>query len=174
MKNLLSFFGLLFLVGFILISCNETPSDSQTNETQQIAPAAPVTNPPPSDCGNVIIEDCDTGVLDWSGFLIGDPAIDIGNTLVLITIPFKHVAPTLGMDFSNVNFEQVAEVYLQAYQSEKQVDQTHLEYYRVNRCTNALMEGAQGQSVWQHPPIIRDLLEYIHSVTGISITMPKP
>jgi aminoglycoside phosphotransferase (APT) family kinase protein len=124
---------------------------------------------------NILVENGEvTGVLDWSGFLIGNPAIDIGNTLVLITIPFKHVAPTLGMDFSNVDFEQVAETYLQSYQTEKPIDRTYLEYYRVNRCTNALMEGAQGQSVWQHPLIVRDLLANIHSVTGISIKLSKP
>jgi aminoglycoside phosphotransferase (APT) family kinase protein len=124
---------------------------------------------------NILVEDEKvTGVLDWSGFLIGDPAIDIGNTLVLITIPFKHVAPTLGFDFSNVDFQEVADIYLQAYQSEKPVDQTHLDYYQVNRCTNALIEGAQGQPVWQHPPIIRDLLAYIDSITGIRIQLPKP
>ena len=124
---------------------------------------------------NILVRDGEvTGVLDWSGFLIGDPAIDIGNTLVLITVPFKHVAPTLGMEFSNVNFEQVAEAYLQAYQTVKPVNRTHLKYYRVNRCTNALIEGVQGQSIWQHPLIVRDLLEYIHSVTGINVSLPKP
>ena len=124
---------------------------------------------------NILVRDGEvTGVLDWSGFLIGDPAFDIGNTLVLITIPFKHVAPTLGMDFSNVDFELVAETYLQAYRAEKLIDSTHLEYYMVNRCTNALMEGAQGQPVWQHPLIVKDLLTYINSVTGISISLPKP
>ena len=78
------------------------------------------------------------------------------------------------MDFSNVDFEQVAEIYLQSYQTEKPIDRTNLDYYRVNRCTNALMEGAQGQTVWQHPLIVRDLLAYIHSVTDISISSPKP
>jgi len=124
---------------------------------------------------NILVENGEvTGVLDWSGFLIGDPAFDIGNTLVLITIPYKYVAPTLGFDFSNVDFHKVAEIYLQAYQSEKSLDRAHLDYYRVNRCTNALMEGAQGQPVWQHPLIVRELRQYIHSITGLSITLPKP
>jgi aminoglycoside phosphotransferase (APT) family kinase protein len=124
---------------------------------------------------NILVENDEViGVLDWSGFLIGDPAIDIGNTIVLITIPFKHVAPTLGFDFSNVDFQDVAEIYLQAYQSEKSLDRTHLDYYRVNRCANALMEGAQGQPVWQHPLIVRELRQYIYSATGISLRLPEP
>ncbi len=123
---------------------------------------------------NILVQDGEvTGVLDWSGFLIGDPSIDIANTLVLITIPFKHVAPTLGLDFSNVDFEDVAEAYLQAYQAEKSLDGTHLDYYRVQRCVNALLEGVQGQSVWQHPLIIKDLLEFIYSVTELNIDLPN-
>jgi len=119
---------------------------------------------------NILVQDGEvTGVLDWSGFLIGDPAIDIGNTLVLITIPFKYVAPSLGFDFSNVDFQDVAEAYLEAYQSVKRLDGTHLNYFRVQRCVNALIEGVQGQAVWQHPLIVKDLLEYIHTVTNLNI-----
>jgi hypothetical protein len=36
----------------------------------------------------------------------------------------------------------------------------------------ALIQGVEGQKVWQHPLIVRDLLAYIHDVTGIQIAMP--
>ncbi len=119
---------------------------------------------------NILIQDGQvTGVLDWPGFLISDPALDIANTIVLITIPFKHLAPTLGMEISNIDFEKFAEVYLNAYQAEKSINIAHLDYYRVRRCVNALFEGAQGQSSWRHPLIIKELLEFVNSITGIHI-----
>ena len=43
---------------------------------------------------NILVQDgIVTGVLDWPGFIIADPALDIANTIVLSTIPFKHIAP---------------------------------------------------------------------------------
>jgi hypothetical protein len=35
----------------------------------------------------------------------------------------------------------------------------------------ALVQGVEGQKVWQHPLIVGDLLAYILDVTGIHITM---
>lgn len=122
---------------------------------------------------NILVQDGSvTGVLDWPGFLIGDPVLDIANTIVLSKIPFKYLAPTLGLDVSAINFETFIEAYLDAYQMEHALDQSHLAYYRVRRCVNAFIQGAEGQVVWQHPLIAQDLLAYIRSVTDIQITMP--
>jgi hypothetical protein len=38
----------------------------------------------------------------------------------------------------------------------------------------ALVEGVEGQKVWQHPLIVRGLLTTIHDVTGIQLSMPAP
>jgi aminoglycoside phosphotransferase (APT) family kinase protein len=82
--------------------------------------------------GNILVQGgMVTGVLDWPGFLIADPALDIANTIVLVSIPFKHLAPPLGLDFSSVDW------------------------------------------FWLHPPILKDLLDTIYSVTGIQITMQR-
>jgi aminoglycoside phosphotransferase (APT) family kinase protein len=122
---------------------------------------------------NILVQDGRvSGVLDWPGFLVADPVLDVANTIMLSTIPFKHLAPTLGLDPASLNMQIFVEGYLQAYQAGKPLDRTHLDYYQVRRCVNALLEGAQGQSVWRHPPIVADLLAYIHSVTGISIKAP--
>jgi hypothetical protein len=104
--------------------------------------------------------------------MVADPVLDIAFTLMLSTIPFKHLAPSLGMDVSALDFERFADQYLRAYRAERAFDGTHLEYYRTMRCVRALMEGAQGQAVWQYPPIVKELREYIQSITGISIEMP--
>ena len=68
---------------------------------------------------NILMQDGKiTGVLDWSNFLIADPVLDIANTIVLITIYFKlSVASELGLDFCSVDWEIVAEPYLDAYRS---------------------------------------------------------
>jgi len=122
---------------------------------------------------NILVQDdVVTGVLDWPGFLIGDPALDIANTLLLTTIPFKHLAPQLGLDVSDINFDIFTNRYLEAYRTEHDIDESHLPFYRVRRCVNALIQGSEGQSVWQHPLIVGDILEYILSVSGIQITIP--
>ena len=119
---------------------------------------------------NILVQDGKvTGVLDWPGFLIADPALDIANTIALATIPFKHLAPTLGLDVTSVDFGIFAESYLDAYQAEKTLDKSHLDYYQVRRCVNALIQGLEGQTVWQQPPIVRDLIAFIRSITDIQI-----
>ena len=122
---------------------------------------------------NILVQDgAVSGVLDWAGFIIADPALDIATTIVLSTIPFKHIAPTLGLDISGLDFDIFAEQYLDAYRSEREFNESHLAYYRVRRCVYSLIQGAEGQKVWQHPLIVQDLLDYIHMVADIQISMP--
>ena len=112
-----------------------------------------------------------TGVLDWAGFVIADPAFDVANTLVLMTIPVKHLVDLPG-EFSADDWDLAAERYLSAYQEIKELDQTNLIYYRVRRCLLALLEGFEGQKVWQHPLIVRDLVRYIQKTAGMHIELP--
>jgi aminoglycoside phosphotransferase (APT) family kinase protein len=112
-----------------------------------------------------------TGVLDWGGFAITDPAYDVGNTLVLITISSKHLAASMG-DFSFVDWDLMAGLYLAAYRAHRSLDDANLDYYKVRRCVLALVQGVEGQKVWQHPGIVRDLLATIHDVTGLQVSMP--
>jgi aminoglycoside phosphotransferase (APT) family kinase protein len=112
-----------------------------------------------------------TGVLDWPGFAVADPAFDVANTLMLITIAFRHVGASMER-FSSVDWDLMADLYLAAYRAHKPLDGTNLDYYRVRRCVLALIEGFNGQQVWQHPGIVRDLLAYILDITGIRISVP--
>lgn len=124
---------------------------------------------------NILIQDGQvTGVLDWPGFLVADPALDVANTIVLTTISSKHLFSSTEWGFSSVNWEQAAQLYLDSYQAQRPLDTTHLDYYRVRRCVNALAQGVDGQKVWQHPLIVKDLIEYIHRITGIRMTIPDP
>lgn len=111
--------------------------------------------------------------LSWAGFIIADPALDIATTLVLTTIPFKHLAPGMGLDVAKVDFDAGIELYLDAYRNVKSYDEANLAYYRVRRCVYSLIQGAEGQKVWQHPGIIQDLLDTIQAEAGIRIQLPR-
>jgi protein-S-isoprenylcysteine O-methyltransferase Ste14/aminoglycoside phosphotransferase (APT) family kinase protein len=112
-----------------------------------------------------------TGVLDWPGFAVADPAFDVANSLVLITIPFRRLAASTE-GFSSVDWDLMTGLYLAAYRAHRPLDETNLDYYRVRRCMLALVEGYRGHQIWQHPLVVRDLLAHILQVTGIQIAVP--
>jgi aminoglycoside phosphotransferase (APT) family kinase protein len=112
---------------------------------------------------NILVRDGQvTGVLDWGGFMVADPIVDVATTVVLTTISAKHL-------LSLAEWETAVDMYLDAYRARRSLDLRHLDYYRVRRCAIALVDGASGQSVWQHPMIVKDLTEYIGKVAGIRI-----
>ncbi|MEZ4861573.1 MAG: phosphotransferase family protein [Caldilineaceae bacterium] len=112
-----------------------------------------------------------TGVLDWPNFLIADPVLDVATTIVLITIPFKHIAATTA-DFATVDWNLFVQHYLDAYRAQRALHDEHLAYYRVKRCIHALIEGWDGQKIWQQPLIVKDLIGYVHAVTDLTIHVP--
>jgi aminoglycoside phosphotransferase (APT) family kinase protein len=113
---------------------------------------------------NVLMQDGKvTGVLDWPGFLIGDPALDVANTVTLMETSAKHI---LHIE----QWQMLIQAYLAAYETARPLDRTYLDYYRARRCASALAEGALGQHVWQQPPIVRDLVDVVQQVTGIHVT----
>jgi aminoglycoside phosphotransferase (APT) family kinase protein len=115
-----------------------------------------------------------TAVLDWPGFLVGDPAQDVATTLVLLTIPVKHSGAALGINLTDAMVDEFTEQYLAAYQAARPLDQGRLDYYRVARCVAALIEGAEGHAVWQQPAVVADLRACVEGVTGITIAQPEP
>ena len=123
---------------------------------------------------NILIQDGKvTGVLDWGGFLISDPALDIAGTLTLINVNVKYLAPSvLGPDFESVDWDMFSRQYLDAYRTQLPLDSTNIDYYRVGKSFSTLLDGFWGQESLRHPLIVKDLIEYIHKVAGIRITMP--
>ena len=118
---------------------------------------------------NILVQDGRvTGVLDWSGFIVADPILDVATMVVLTMISAKHL-------LSLAEWETAVEMYLDAYayRAHRSLDLKHVDYHKVRRCVIALVDGASGQSVWQHPMIVKDLIEYTREVTGIRIG-PKP
>ncbi|NJN80981.1 MAG: phosphotransferase [Caldilineaceae bacterium] len=113
-----------------------------------------------------------TGVLDWPGFVIADPVLDVAATMVLMTIPVKQLAPALGLELTADDIDLFVRTYLQAYQAERSLDLSHLDYYRAWRCVHALLEGVEGQESWQHPRIVEDLQSCVYEVTGLRVVAP--
>ena len=112
-----------------------------------------------------------SGILDWPGFTVADPVFDVANTLVLTTIPAKHLTDNF-KGFSSINWNHAGDLYLAAYQSQNPIDLTHVDYYKVRRCILALIQGFEGQKIWQHSDIVADLVGFIYQITGIKVTPP--
>ena len=121
---------------------------------------------------NVLFEDgAVSGVLDWPGFTVTDPAFDVANTMVITTVPSKLLAAQ-DHRFAAIDWDEVAGRYLEAYCARRPLDLTRLPYYRARRCISALQQGADGQRIWQHPAIVQDLVGYIHATTGLWVKIP--
>jgi len=104
-------------------------------------------------------------VLDWGGFLLADPALDVAITSWLSTVAAKALLPDL-------DFEQLRETYLNAYREIRPLDETNITYYRVFRSVMDMISGAQGQAIMAHPEIVQLQLNSIYEVTGIKIRVP--
>jgi aminoglycoside phosphotransferase (APT) family kinase protein len=107
-----------------------------------------------------------SGVLDWSGFLVADPAYDIGITKVLGTV----AAPSL---FPEINWIHLINRYYDYYQRECPVEHVRVEYYEAFRCLWALLEGAERHAAWGHPETMRRLSEHFEKITSVRLTLPK-
>jgi len=107
-----------------------------------------------------------TGVLDWAGFLITDPTLDVAYTITLTTIHGRqYISPP--------ELEKVVENYLDAYMGKRPLSLDHLAYFRALRCVQSLLQGAQGQEYWRMPHAEKELISHIHKITNIRITTPK-
>ena len=116
---------------------------------------------------NILVQDGQvSGVVDWPGFKVADPVLDIANTIILSTIPSVHL-------FSLPKWDQFVGMYLDAYHAHGPLDIEHLDYYRARRCVIALMEGVRGHQVWKLPGVVEDLVDCAHGVTGIRVIPPS-
>jgi aminoglycoside phosphotransferase (APT) family kinase protein len=118
---------------------------------------------------NILIQEGEvSGVLDWSGFLVGDPAYDIGIIKVLGTV----VAPSLFSEVPEAYWVQFFNRYYDSYQRECPLDPVRVEYYEVFRCLRALLEGAEGHAAFCHPEIMRRLSDHFEKITSVRLTLP--
>jgi aminoglycoside phosphotransferase (APT) family kinase protein len=108
-----------------------------------------------------------TGILDWSGFRITDPVLDVGATKIVLSI----LAPVLVPEIMTTGF---AERYLSAYEKESPTfSPIRLRYFEALRCIQGLLEGAEGQQAWRRPEVLTRILSTISSHTGLEIRRPQ-
>ena len=116
---------------------------------------------------NVLVQDDKvTAVLDWPNFLIADPAMDVAFTVLLLSIASSLFLPTLDLETGLAR-------YYAAYRSNRPLDLSHLDYYRVLRCVMAFVDGAEGQEAWTSPLAVANLTTWVRQVTGIHVSAPR-
>ncbi len=125
---------------------------------------------PPSICHgdfhphNVLAKDGEvTAILDWTACRIGDPAMDIASTLVIFNGATKHIIPSFD---SKIETQK----YLDAYRSERELNEQHLGYYQVLGCALRLFAGGY---IWTQPPIQNELTNIINEILKKSVEVPR-
>lgn len=107
-----------------------------------------------------------SGILDWSGFRIADPAYDVASTKVVLSIFAPILLPRLlSPDFM--------ERYLTTYQTKHLLNSYNLTYFEVARLILGLIDGADGQIVLRHKDIITHFYHSLREYTGLKINIPK-
>jgi aminoglycoside phosphotransferase (APT) family kinase protein len=115
---------------------------------------------------NILVrEGAVSGVLDWANFAVGDPAADVAFTMMALAVVGRHV-------FEAPDADEVAARYLASYRANRSIDSDRLRYHRIKHSALVLLCGADGRSLWRHPPIAEELVGWIHARTGIAIESP--
>ncbi len=107
-----------------------------------------------------------SGVLDWSTFLIGDPALDVAITRFLGLVAFPYY-------LDHIDWPRLIGLYSEHYLEESSVDIERIGYYEVYRNLLSLLEGIRGHMGWGHPDTMVRLSESFLERTGIKINLPK-
>jgi aminoglycoside phosphotransferase (APT) family kinase protein len=111
---------------------------------------------------NLMVKDGEViSILDWSGFMVGDPMYGLGWTKALIIATAKHEMPP------DV-FNMLVGSYMDAYESISTIDHAKLEYYVVYRLVRALIEGKEGQTIWTRSDIVSNIIQELEGKIGIS------
>jgi aminoglycoside phosphotransferase (APT) family kinase protein len=112
---------------------------------------------------NLLVEDGRvSGVLDWAGFILGEPAYDVGATLFLGEVAAPALLP--GIDWS-----RLVRRYLEFYLRGSPLEPRRIDYYSAFRCLWAMYEGAEGHAAWSQPVIKEKLMEYFTDKTGVAV-----
>jgi aminoglycoside phosphotransferase (APT) family kinase protein len=115
--------------------------------------------------GNMILKDGEViAIVDWSGFMVGDPMAGLGWTLALYIGNAKH-------DFPPEVFEDLIQGYIQEYEKISPVNKDTLAYFITFRLAMALLEGLDGQTHWTQPQIVNTILSELKDRTGISVKL---
>jgi aminoglycoside phosphotransferase (APT) family kinase protein len=112
---------------------------------------------------NILVEDGRvSGVLDWSGFLIGEQAYDVGTTVFLGQVAAPALLP-------EINWSRLVRRYLELYMNRSPLESERVDYYSAFRCLLSMLEGAEGHMAWSHPEVRERLTGYFREKTGARV-----
>jgi aminoglycoside phosphotransferase (APT) family kinase protein len=103
-----------------------------------------------------------SGVLDWAGFMLGEPAYDVGATMFLGQVAAPALLP-------EIDWSRLVRRYLEHYLSRSLLETERVDYYSAFRCLWAMFEGAEGHMAWSHPEVRERLTGYFWEKTGIAM-----
>ena len=106
-----------------------------------------------------------SGVLDWSTFLIGDPALDVAITRFLGLVAFPYY-------LDHIDWPRLIGIYSEHYFEESSVDIERIGYYEMFRNLTSMLEGVRGHRGWGHPDTMVRLSKYFIERTEIKIKLP--
>jgi len=107
-----------------------------------------------------------SGVLDWSTFLIGDPALDVAITRFLGLVAFPYY-------LDHIDWPRLIGLYSDHYLGERVIDRELIGFYEMFRNLTSMLEGVRGHRGWGHPDTMVRLSKYFLEQTGIKVNLPK-
>jgi len=115
---------------------------------------------------NILVADSKVrGVLDWSGFMIGDPALDVAITRFLGMLAFPYY-------LTHIDWFSLIKQYTGHYNSESPIDSERVGFYETFRNLTSLLEGVEGHRGWGHPETMVRLSKNLEEKTGIKVDKP--
>lgn len=126
----------------------------------------------------LVVEDRISGVIDWGGVAIADPALDLGTALAITaTVPIAAPRP-LRPVFRAV-MRSLGRAFVRSYRRSHPVDEPSLRYFQVYCCVRQLiwvgLGGAAGNphvGAYGSAQGVRNLIKHIGAVAGVAAELP--
>lgn len=129
---------------------------------------------------NVLVEDGHvTGVVDWANVHFGEPAADVGTTMMVLTLgPVDVPAPLRAV--ASAGRRWAARRYLREYQRLRPLPMERVEYHEALRCYMALQHASERLSgaaatlpgatyAWGGPTEVAALVRRFQALTGVML-----
>ena len=126
----------------------------------------------------LVVEDRITGVIDWGGVAIADPAVDLGSVLAITaTVPIAVPRPL--RPIFRALLRSLGRAFVRAYRRSRPVDGLSLRYFQVYCCLRQLIWVGLGAAAgnprvgaYGSPGGVRNLVAHIRAVAGVAVELP--
>jgi aminoglycoside phosphotransferase (APT) family kinase protein len=126
----------------------------------------------------LVVADRITGVIDWGGVAIADPALDLGTVLAITaTVPIAVPRPL--RPIFRALLRSLGRAFVRAYRRSRPVDALSLRYFQVYCCLRQLIWVGLGAAAgnprvgaFGSPGGVRNLVAHIRAVGGVAVALP--